>query len=90
MQGREQTATQYKGRELGSKSKRKTTRLRTCKGLGEKQKSENNRKNKSQSNKDQWWKRRLEKSIKEWWKDVSKLEEVKKGNKSSMLEKEHM
>lgn len=57
---------------------------------GEKQKSGNNRKNKSQSNKDQWWKRRLEKSIKEWWKDVSKLEEVKKGNKSSMLEKEHM
>ena len=56
----------------------------------EKQKSGNNRKNKSQSNKDQWWKRRLEKSIKEWWKDVSKLEEVKKGNKSSMLEKEHM
>ena len=41
-----------------------------------KQKSENGRR--SKSNKDPWWKRRLEKSIKEWGKGVSKLEEVKK------------
>ena len=34
---------------------------------------------KSKSNKDPWWKRRLEKSTKEWTKHVSKLEEVKNG-----------
>ena len=43
---------------------------------------------KSQSNKDLWWERRLEKSIKERRKDLSKLEEVKKGNhRLSMSEK---
>ena len=54
--------------------------------LGIKQKLENNRK--SKSNKDPWWKRRLEKNIKEWRKDESKLEEVKQGNhRLSMSEK---
>ena len=54
--------------------------------LGIKQKSEKNRK--SKINKDPWWKRRLEKSIKEWRNDLGKLEEVKKGNHGlSILEK---
>lgn len=58
-------------------------------GLGVKQKSENNRK--SKSNKDSWWKRRPEKSIKEWRKDESKLEEEKKGShRLSMSKKECM
>ena len=36
-----------------------------------KQKSENNMK--SKSSKDPWWGRRLEKSLKKWRKDASKL-----------------
>ena len=44
---------------------------------GIKQKSGNSRN--GTGNKDHWSRRRLEKCIKEWRKDVSNLEEVKKG-----------
>ena len=57
--------------------------------LGVKQKSDNNRK--SKINKNPCWKRSLEKNTNERREDVSKLDEVEKGNRRlSMSEKQHM
>ena len=55
-----------------------TTGIVIFERLGIEQKSESKRK--GASIKDLWLKRRFEKRTKEWRKDTSKLEEVKKGN----------
>ena len=63
----------------------KATGIVIMERLGVIQKTENNRKNKS--NKDSWWKRRLKKSIKELKKDVSISEEIKKGTTNWVWQK---